>query len=163
MPHVLSNLLLSNLHMCEILLLLWMTIWHAEPHLWLTLGSKAGAQRVHRLDCDRGRAGSQASAHEVHKGVAGVEGGDVVHHFCQTLECHELAETKAHGSGSRSLWLTQVSHSSLISPTAPPLPACYHFLCPSKVLPNLQRVKITSSPGSAWDTLASHISASSCI
>lgn len=103
MLYVLSNLLHHQTH--EILPLLWMTIptWNAKPHLWLTLGSEAGAQRVHRLDCDRGRAGSQAPAHQVHEGAAGVEGSDIVHQFCQALERHELAETNAHGSGSRSL------------------------------------------------------------
>lgn len=144
MPYVLSNLL--HLHTCEILLLLWMTTGHAKPHLWLTLGSKAGAQRVHRLDCDRGRAGSQASAHKVHKGVAGVEGGDVVHQFCQTLECHELAETKAHGSESRSLWFTQVSHSSLISPTVPP-PRLWSPSMSFKSPPQLATCKNHKKPG----------------
>lgn len=91
MLYVLSNLL-HHLQPCETLLLLGMSTW--KPHLWLTLGSKAGAQRVHGLDCDRGRAGSQAPAHQVHEGVPGVEGGDVVHQFCQALERHKLAETK---------------------------------------------------------------------
>lgn len=71
-----------------------MTAGSAEAHLWLALGSEAGAQRVHGLHGDGGGAGGQAPAHQVHKGAARVEGGDVVHQLCQTLEGHELAETK---------------------------------------------------------------------
>lgn len=149
MLYVLSNL--QHLQTREILLLLGVTIptGNAKPHLRLALGSKASAQRVHGLDCDRGRAGSQAPAHQVHQGVAGVEGGDVVHQFRQALERHELAETNAHGSGSRSLGLAQISRlfsHFTKSPTPRLLPPSLSFKSP----PQLASVKFTKQPGECW-------------
>lgn len=144
MLYVLSNLL--YLQTCGILLLLWMTTWNAKPHLWLTLGSKAGAQCVHRLYGNRGGAGSQASAHQVHKGVAGFEGGDVVHQFRQALERHELGETKV----------------ELILMTHTGFPLLSHFTN-SPTPPRLLPPSTLISPGNAWDTLVSNTSANSCI
>lgn len=142
MPYVLSNLL--HLQTRAILLLLWRTTWNAKPHLRLALGSKAGAQRVHGLHGDRGRAGSQAPAHQVHEGVPGVEGGDVVHQLCQALERHELVETKEQEAdlydSHRSP--TPLSFHQQLHPFAP-VTTFYVLQKPSPALP---RVKITKQP-----------------